>query len=267
MINRNTITRLTLVACAIGAFGCSSKKANERLDFSAIEGTFDPLEPCFRAARVTKGEIDTIKRAEKPTLKIEGYRDLSFSNAEIDDYENFLLSADISKDGVFLGTVNCEYDANRQLTNLTMTSPTLKLDNFLTWDDETANLINIKQKRTIYDENQNVIKELQEDVSFVYSKYSAFSNWSNGLARYMIGDELQTLFYDGVLGRASWTLPTEIDYIGVDVENFMIKEQYQKHGEITYVKDKNGLVVEEHFFNPNEKNNDYIYKYTRQIME
>lgn len=249
---------------AISMTSCSHKPTTGYLETSAIEGPFDPLNPCYSVARVVKGEKDTLRRTDNAVLDSLGYGPYTFANAEIDDYENLLLKADISKDGKYLGRIECDYDGIRQLTFITMTSPLLKLDNTLTWDDESSNLVNIKQKRTIYDDKGNIAHEFQENVSFVYSRYSAFSNWSSGLARYMVGNELQGLFFDGVLGRASWTLPTEIEYTGVEIENNHVKEQYDKRHEIAYLKDCHGLIVEEHFFDPHEKENDFVYTYTKQ---
>ena len=254
----------TLSLAALSLASCNRPRTGV-LETSAVQGSFDPLEPCLRCGRVVWGQKDTLRRNDDCMLRGHQLGSLTLANDSIDDYDRLLICADVLHDGQPVAHIDNAYDGQRQLTEQTLMRPRQRVSNIFTWSDETANLMEVKQLVSDLDEAGAVVAERQEVLTLSYEPKSAFSNWSSGLARYLVGEKLESLFYSGLLGRTSWWLPVSLEYTWVETDGRMVKAQHQEHGEVTYLKDCHGLVVEEHYFDPHQTVNDYVYTYDVQI--
>lgn len=238
---------------------CTPSRPTGVLSTSAIGGRpFDPLEPCLRVGRVVKGARDTLKVSwltDSIPVPLTLTQQLTLWADSVEAAEGLLLAGRALVKGGDTVALVADYDGLRQLLSLNLSTRDSHRAFSFTWDDATANLQEIRGHYTQGDE------ERQEVITLRYDPHSAFSNWSSGLVRHLVGQPLEALFYSGLLGRASWWLPTAVSYRTIRAKNGRIQESRTASDTITYLKDCHGLVIEEHFSDPFTSMTDYCYTY------
>lgn len=152
------------------------------------------------------------------------------------------------------------------LKQQTVRTRKFRISNLITWDENYDNIASFKQNMIEYDKSNGgvPVKERQMDVSFNYFGVQSMNRWSNGMARMLVGEDLDILVFSGLMGNAPSRIPASVRIFETEstpAPEFMVLSQKEFEGDIKYEVDNNFLVIKEHFYDPHYTANDFTYIY------
>lgn len=165
-----------------------------------------------------------------------------------------------------IAIVDNDFDVSYgSLLRQTIQTKKFRISNLITWDENYDNVASFKQNMIEKDVNsQTPVKERQMDVSFSYFGIQSKNRWSSGMARMLMGENLDILVFSGLMGNAPVRIPASVRFFETEstpAPEFKILSQNEFEGDVRYEVDNNFLVIKEHFFDPHYTANDFTYLY------
>lgn len=223
-----------------------------------MDADFEPTEPHPFAER-----IETTTEARLSAADLTWHSDtvgsLVIERTDADTSAVLLRSFSYIDAQKVKGEVNCQYNEFNELSDLWITTPTLRIHNMLQWSED-GNLVSVNQESWIADGLSATAQSHKMLVfEYRYSQHSAYGNWFAGMAE-QIGGPIAEAFHAGLLGRAPWTLPAEVTVVCSEISGNMVSDQQTFRCKPQYDFDNNGQVIGE-TVTLNPASQAYTYKY------